>query len=118
VHVFVLSGEWEFKATSIYQWFLQLCDGKVYDTVLHGTKVIFFPFAPPSCQEMRWDGDVWTVITFGEGSRATGHPTPLRQLLACTLQIAACPSELLVTANVRKAFPYFSMEIYPASAID
>ena len=67
---------------------------------------------------MRWDGDVWTVITFGEGSRATGHPTPLRQLLACTLQIAACSSELLVTANVRKAFPYFSMEIYPASAID
>jgi hypothetical protein len=67
---------------------------------------------------MRGGEDMWTVITFGEGSRATGHPTLLRQLLACTLQIAACRSELLVTANVRKALSYLWLEIYPASAID
>ena len=67
---------------------------------------------------MRGDVDMWTVITFGEGSRSTGHSIPLRQLLACTLQIAACPSELLVTANVRKALSYLWLEIYTASAID
>lgn len=63
---------------------------------------------------MRGGEDMWTVITFREGSRVTGRPTPLRQLLACTLQIAVCPSELLVTTNVCNVVSYLWMEIYPA----
>jgi hypothetical protein len=63
---------------------------------------------------MRGGGDMWTVITFREGGRVTGHPTPLRQLQACTLQITACLSELLVTANVRKVVSCLWLEIYHA----
>lgn len=66
---------------------------------------------------MRGGEDMWTVITFREGSRVRGRSTPHRQLLECTLQIALCPSELLVTTNACNALSCLWMEIYPAKAI-
>jgi hypothetical protein len=59
-----------------------------------------------SCQGMRGGWDMWTVITFRWDSGVMGRSTPLRQLLACTLQIAVCPSELLVTTNAHNVPPH------------
>jgi hypothetical protein len=109
VHVVEDSRFW---ITWVCQWNLQPCDGKGVDTVLHGAEAIFS--LASSCQEMCGGENMWTVITFREGSWVTGHPTPLRQLQACTLRITVSLSELLVTANVPKVVSCLWLESHPA----